>query len=477
MLRLGVGTTTEPHAGDHVTPKIRLVRPLGAGGMGSVWLADHDALHTQVVVKFIAADLAKSQDAVGRFEREAAAASQVKSPHVVQILDHGLTGDGAPFIVMELLEGRDLAQHLEKFGRLAPDDVGEVTAQLCRALARAHERGIVHRDIKPHNIFLCDAGSGELFVKLLDFGIAKGGRVEKLSESTKTGTLVGSPYYMSPEQLVGAKDIDFHTDLWSVGVVAFEAMTGTRAFDAETLGALALRIHNDPLPLPSKRCDAAGSAVDAWFEHACARLPRDRFSSAKEMADALLAAITGDPTRESMTSSGSALAKSASNVRDSMTLAKTVDSGPPDSLHQSANDVNAKSYAGVERTSPKRARKPSTTLIAASAIAACVVAYGAVRFARSERAPSVATPSSIVISQSSASTGEPIVTTSMTALVTPTTTVMSSFQGHVSVVRTPGYPHPAPSPSAPSPSASAQPSARAPSPSASVKPRSEDDIK
>ncbi len=309
----------DPHAGDFVTTKIKLVRPLGAGGMGSVWLADHLALHTQVVVKFIAADLARSKDAISRFEREAAAASQVKSPHVVQILDFGVSDRNSPFIVMELLEGCDLAQHIERFGRLELAHTGEITAQLCRALSRAHERGIVHRDIKPQNIFLCDAGSGELFVKLLDFGIAKGAAVEKLDESTKTGTLVGSPYYMSPEQLVGAKDIDFRTDLWSVAVVAFEAMTGTRAFEGETVGALAVRIHNDPLPIPSARCDSASSAVDAWFARACSRTPSERFGSAKELADAFIAAIGGQAPKPALTSSGAALERSG----DGMALAKT----------------------------------------------------------------------------------------------------------------------------------------------------------
>ena len=128
----------QPTEGELVTPKIRLVRPLGAGGMGSVWLADHLALHTQVVVKFISAELANHKEAIARFEREAAAAAQVKSPHVVQILDHGVTDEGTAFIVMELLEGRDLAVHLEKFGRMTVGEVAEVVAQLCRALGSGH---------------------------------------------------------------------------------------------------------------------------------------------------------------------------------------------------------------------------------------------------------------------------------------------------------------------------------------------------
>jgi len=288
-----------------VTPAVRLTRPLGEGGMGSVWVADHLALRTQVVVKFIAEDLAKHPEALARFSREAAMAAQVKSPHVVQTFDHGVTDDGRPYIVMELLEGRDLATRLETAGRMAPADVVHVVAQLARALDRAHDRGIVHRDIKPNNIFLCDVDrSGEIFVKLLDFGIAKGldgatlpagmpSAAGRLDGNTKTGSMIGTPYYMSPEQLTGAKEIDYRTDLWSVGVVAFEALTGAKPFDADTIGGIAVKVHSEPRPkITSLRPDLPPS-VDAWFERACARSPRDRFASAKEMADALAATVAG----------------------------------------------------------------------------------------------------------------------------------------------------------------------------------------
>ena len=144
--------------GGYVTSAIRLVRCLGQGGMGSVWIADHLALRTQVVVKFMAAELGASAEAVERFSREAAAAAQVKSPHVVQMLDHGITPEGVPFIVMEMLEGHDLGKHLEDRGRLTLTETAEIVAQVSKALVRAHERGIVHRDIKPENIFLCDVG-------------------------------------------------------------------------------------------------------------------------------------------------------------------------------------------------------------------------------------------------------------------------------------------------------------------------------
>jgi serine/threonine-protein kinase len=264
--------------------------------MGAVWVADHLALRTQVVVKFMAADLAASSDAVARFSREAAAAAQVKSPHVVQMLDHGVT-DGVPFIVMELLEGHDLGRHLHLHHKRLPiGDVAAIFGQVAKALTRAHERGIVHRDIKPENIFLCDQGSEESFVKLLDFGIAKGGDGGgTLSSSTKTGATVGTPYYMSPEQIVGSKNVDLRTDLWSLGVVAYECVTGSCPFEADTFGALAVVVNSGPPPKPpSLLAPGLPPGFDAWFAKACARDPADRFASARELADALAVVARGD---------------------------------------------------------------------------------------------------------------------------------------------------------------------------------------
>jgi serine/threonine-protein kinase len=261
--------------------------------MGSVWLADHRALKTNVVVKFISAELSRDEQALSRFAREAAAASQVKSPHVVQMLDHGVSEDGTPYIVMEHLEGHDLSDHIEKYGAMRPTEVVEVISQLSRALMRAHESGIVHRDIKPSNIFLCDAGDGQLFVKLLDFGIAKGVEGNLLDSATRTGSLLGSPHYMSPEQVVGGK-VDAKTDLWSLGVVAFEALTAQKPFEADTIGGLALKIHNESLPVPTQFQPQLPKSVDLWFEKACARDPSARFGSAKELADALVLAVRGE---------------------------------------------------------------------------------------------------------------------------------------------------------------------------------------
>src|SRR5262245_13654828 len=163
--------------GTLVSKHVKLVRMLKRGGMGSVWIADHLALKTQVAVKFMSAAAAAEEEMVARFTREATLAAQIKSPHVIQVHDHGKTPQGEPFIVMELLEGEDLSARMRREGPMPIDDVVEIMIQAARVLGKAHQIGIVHRDIKPSNIFLVD-NQGDLFIKVLDFGIAKMGSEE-----------------------------------------------------------------------------------------------------------------------------------------------------------------------------------------------------------------------------------------------------------------------------------------------------------
>ncbi len=257
--------------------------------MSELWVADHGVLHTHVVVKFLSADLLRDKMSVSRFERESTAAAQVRSPHVVQYFDHGVCEHG-PYIVMELLEGEDLTQRLRR-GPLELRDVAQVVVQVGRALSKAHAAGIVHRDIKPDNIFLVEVG-GDIFCKVIDFGVAKT-RIDAAMtmNKTATGSLLGTPYYMSPEQAVNAKEIDLRTDLWSFGMVVFEAMTGQRALEVDGLGALVLALHTAELRKPSELVAGIPPAVDAWFAKACAKSPGDRFESARAMTEAFLAAI------------------------------------------------------------------------------------------------------------------------------------------------------------------------------------------
>ncbi|WP_275976931.1 serine/threonine-protein kinase [Polyangium aurulentum] len=261
---------------------------LGRGGMGSVWAADHLALKTEVAVKFMSAMYAEDPAMLTRFEREATSAAQIKSPHIVNVHDHGVTGDGIPYMVMELLEGEDLSVRIKRAGPLPLDEVAEVIAQTCKALGKAHKLGIVHRDIKPSNIFLLDTEGGDIFVKVLDFGVAKPGSE---SDVTNTGLIVGTIVYASPEQLLNAKKVDHRADLWSVGVVAYRALTGKLPFsDDDGIGSLCLAMQQGMFTRPSALVPDLPLEVDRWFEKAFKRDPDERFTTAVEMARELFQA-------------------------------------------------------------------------------------------------------------------------------------------------------------------------------------------
>ena len=279
----------QPTPGTQINPRVRLVRPLGEGSMGAIWLAEHTTLGTEVAVKFIAKELAEEDDIHERFQREARAAAQIKSPNVVQILDHGFTDEGVPYIVMELLEGQTLAHALED-GPLSLDQTVLVVTQVCRALAKAHVVGIIHRDIKPENILIDE----DLRVRLTDFGLCEltldGDRE---STPTKEHQVVGTPHYMAPEQLQPGESISPATDLYSLGVVLYEMLTGE-------------------LPLGRFRSPSSHPGVAAWLDpivaKCLARDPAQRFRSASELRAAL-----------SRPASATAAERSAGDAEDSRT--------------------------------------------------------------------------------------------------------------------------------------------------------------
>jgi len=280
-------------AGAVLAGKYQLETLLGRGGMGSVWRAMHLGLHAPVAIKLIDATIMMNPEAIARFHREARAAAGLRSPHVVQILDHGVDeATRTPFIAMELMEGESLAQRLQRVQRLSPAETARIITHVARALARAHEGGIVHRDLKPDNIFLI-RNEDEEIAKVLDFGIAKSQATLGTDSATRTGAVMGTPYYMSPEQISGAKNVDFRTDLWALGVIACECMTAHRPFDAESIGGLTLKICVEPVPRPSSFAPMP-PGFDAWFERAVARVPTARFASARELADELRRVCGGD---------------------------------------------------------------------------------------------------------------------------------------------------------------------------------------
>ncbi|MFW5739667.1 MAG: serine/threonine-protein kinase [Myxococcota bacterium] len=277
--------------GDVVAGKYRLVRELGSGSQGRVWEGVHLQMGTPLAVKVLDPNLASRPDYVSRFKREASAAAALRSPHVVQIFDFGIWEE-IPYIAMELLEGEDLGSRLDRNGRLPAPAVSAIVTQVSRALIRAHKRSIVHRDMKPDNIYLCTDDEGEAeIVKILDFGVAKAVGGVSLAR-TGTGVVLGTPYYMSPEQAQGEKRIDHRTDLWALGVITFEAIVGRRPFEATNLGDLLVKICATDPPRPSDLFAGVPEGFDEWFLRACARNPDDRFTSAKEMA-ATLAILCG----------------------------------------------------------------------------------------------------------------------------------------------------------------------------------------
>src|SRR6478609_6795491 len=282
-------------AGTVLAGKYRLETLIGRGGMGSVWRAEHLGLNAPVALKLLnLVEFEGAAEALARFHREARAAAAIRSPHVVQILDHGVDPTfEVPFIVMELMEGESLANRLARCGRIAPPEVGKVFAHVARALSRAHEAGIVHRDLKPDNVFLV-SNEDEEVAKGLDFGIAKA-RAHALGRdsNTRTGAIMGTAYYMSPEQISGTKNVDFRSDLWAMGVMACECLTGRRPFEADTIGGITLKICVEPVPLPSS-LGPVPAGFDEWFAKIVHRDPAERFASARAAADALRQLCTDD---------------------------------------------------------------------------------------------------------------------------------------------------------------------------------------
>jgi hypothetical protein len=273
-------------AGSRISENIELVRLLGVGGMGSVWLAEHSALETQVAVKFMSKEVLNDPGLLARFSREAKLSARIKSPHVVQIFDFATTSDGTPYIVMEFLEGEDLETRLQGGRDLGLEETTRVIVQLCKALSKAHALGIVHRDIKPDNVFLVD-NDGDSLVKILDFGIAKD--QSSMSGITVSGTTMGTPLYMSPEQLFDLKDVDFRSDLWSVAVLAYRSLTGRLPFQGTSFGSVCVSIHSGVFAPPSSVNPNLPPAIDEWFARALKLAKEERFQSAHEMADSFLA--------------------------------------------------------------------------------------------------------------------------------------------------------------------------------------------
>jgi hypothetical protein len=268
----------------------RIIAKLGEGGVGEVFLAEHPQIGRKVAIKFVRRALAEEPTLYGRFLSEARAANAIQHPNIVEVLDFGRLADGQPYIVMEYLLGESLATRLERLGPLPVGAAVDLAAQVTGVLIAAHAKAIIHRDLKPDNVFIVpirDAVGGEA-VKVLDFGIAKlQGSLRDGSPHTRTGSLVGTPMYMSPEQCRGTREIDARTDIYALGIMLFEMVVGRAPFVSEGLGDLMDMQMNRVPPALRSLVPGAPADLEALIARALAKRPEDRFPSALDLQAAL----------------------------------------------------------------------------------------------------------------------------------------------------------------------------------------------
>jgi serine/threonine-protein kinase len=278
-------------AGDILGGKYHVKRVLGVGGMGVVVEAHHVHLDERVAIKLLLSEALQNPEVVARFAREARAAVKIKSEYVARVIDVGILEHGEPYMVMEYLEGCDLAAMIRHKGAFRPDQAVELILQTCEAIADAHAQGIIHRDLKPPNLFCIKRSDGLLAVKVLDFGISKmTARRDSSHEApmTRTSAVFGSPLYMSPEQMLSTRDVDARTDIWALGVILYEMLTTRSPFDGETLPEVYARISSQPPPPLRDSCPDGPLALESVILKCLEKDRTRRYSNVGELALALL---------------------------------------------------------------------------------------------------------------------------------------------------------------------------------------------
>jgi len=284
----------DPLIGTTVAGRYRVIKLLGEGGMGAVYLAEHVAIEKKIALKVLHAEYASKGDIVTRFQQEAISASRIKHPNVLEVFDFGQLDTGAFYLAMEFLEGNDLADEIQRHHVLDPGRGLRFALQICRALAAAHAKGVVHRDMKPENVFLQRTPDGEEIVKIVDFGIAQlrtneeaaaGAKQRRL---TRTGMIFGTPEYMSPEQ-AGGRHADLRADVYAVGIILYEMFTGAVPFTGETfLGVLAKHLNETAPPMSAVYPELGISPeLEAVIGRALEKSPDARFQSMSELSQAL----------------------------------------------------------------------------------------------------------------------------------------------------------------------------------------------
>ncbi|MBK7586225.1 MAG: protein kinase [Myxococcales bacterium] len=351
-----------PLDGELLAGKYEILRRVGEGGMGVVYEAMHRRLGERVAIKLLREQDRQSKEIVMRFEREARMAAKLRSVNVARIFDVDSLPDGTPFIVMEFLEGRDLDSELTERRSLPVTEAVGYLLQACSAVQEAHARGIVHRDLKPHNLFLCGDGPNRT-LKLLDFGISK--LSDGDSSVTATHSALGTPLYMSPEQIRSAKRADARSDIWSLGVILYELLTGTTPFHGENPTAVVAAITADPVPSPRVHRSDLPDALVAVIMRALEKAPERRFQTVEELARTLAPfGVSGTWVPEPLaTSNPSNPATTPPVLTDAPTL---LASGPP---VDSASDANARPALTVAMEPPRPKPRALGLSLAALALA------------------------------------------------------------------------------------------------------------
>jgi serine/threonine-protein kinase len=336
-------------------------RLIGSGGMGAVYEVEHLVTKRIGALKLLHPRYASVPEVVARFVMEASAAGRIDNPHVVQTFDAGELESGEPYMFMELLTGAPVSALIQRRGRLRFDEARELVLQAAAGLSGAHAAGIVHRDVKPENLFVC---SGERpFVKVLDFGISKFTRAEGDPRLTTEGAPLGTPYYMSPEQVVGQRDLDQRTDVYSLGVVLYECVTGEVPFKAETLPALGIRISQGQYQLASERVSELPRDLDAVIARAMSIDANDRFPDMPALASAL-----------SALASAPAVSFAPTLAADSMPPASAA--GPPNGPLTTSANARSFPQPAASPTAETRVRRGwLISLLVLAAVAALVVAF------------------------------------------------------------------------------------------------------
>lgn len=380
----------------------RLLRFIGSGGMGEVYEAEHSELGARGAIKFLRPDHSRRPDLLARFEQEARIASTLESRHIVRVRECHITGVTTPYMIMDLAEGQSLAGILSQQGRLEPARALDLVHQACVGLSVAHLRRIVHRDLKPDNLYVCPLGDGGELLKILDFGIAKHLGAIDSGPTTETGSNLGTAHYMSPEQAQGAKHaIDHRTDLYSLGVILYEMLSGSRPYQGESYNEILIRIVTQRPPPLNVLCPNLPRELLDVVERAMQREPSERFQSADEFAAAVTSLLSS-----SSESTLSGLAMRPATAPRSPDLI-TLDSGIAPSIDADAlQTLVSPEHVGIaprnshnQQTVARPATIGRSVLVAAAAMAIMAALFAWMRSSAQSRHtdPATRTPSTTLL--------------------------------------------------------------------------------